>query len=119
MSLLPEKRVILISMAFFRKEKKENLADSSSEKKSEAIKPHITEKAAAFNEKGVYVFRVARNFNKIMVKEAVKKIYGATSERVSIINVPSKTIFMKRKRAEKPGYKKAIVYLKKGEKITV
>lgn len=102
---LPEKRVILIIM----------------EKKSETtittIKPHITEKASAFNEKGVYVFKVAGNFNKIMVKETVKKMYGAIPEKVSIINVPSKTIFMKRKRAEKPGYKKAIVYLKKGEKI--
>jgi len=84
-----------------------------------AVNPHITEKASFLSEKGAYVFKIAKNFNKIMVREAIKKQYNVNPVKVSIINTPAKTIVFKRRYAEKPGYKKAIVYLKKGEKISL
>ena len=83
------------------------------------IKPHVTEKSSLFNKKGVYVFKVKLSFNKIMVKEAIKNSYGVNPLKIRIINMPSKSIFLKRRRVAKPGFKKAVVYLKKGEKINI
>lgn len=83
------------------------------------IRPHVTEKSTLLNEKGIYVFKVKPNINKIMVKAAVKSNYGVNPAKVRIVNAPSKQIFIRRRRAVKPGFKKAIVYLKTGEKITI
>jgi len=53
-----------------------------------------------------------------MVKQAVKKQYNVEPTKVRIINIPGKMVFIRRRRAQKAGYKKAVVYLKKGDKIT-
>lgn len=79
--------------------------------------PHFTEKSAGLNERGVYVFKIKPEANKIEIKKAVEKIYGAKAEKVNIIKVPAKEKFIRGKWGKKPGYKKALVYLKKGEKI--
>ena len=81
--------------------------------------PHITEKATFLGEKNAYVFKVEPEFNKIMVRQAVKKQYNVEPTKVRIINIPGKMVFIRRRRAQKAGYKKAVVYLKKGDKITV
>lgn len=83
------------------------------------IRPQVTEKSVSLNEKGVYVFKIKPYINKIMVKAAVKSSYRVNPVKVRIINTPSKQVFVKRRRAVKAGFKKAIVYLKKGEKINV
>ncbi|RJQ32648.1 50S ribosomal protein L23 [Candidatus Parcubacteria bacterium] len=101
------------------KETKEKKAETKETKAIPAIRPHITEKATFLNEKGAYVFKVKDSFNKIMIKEAVKKQYNVTPEKVSIINTPDKSIFLRRRSGIKYGYKKAIVYLKKGDKINM
>lgn len=84
---------------------------------SSGLVPHITEKATFLGEKNGYVFKVAPEFNKIMVRQAVKKQYKVEPSKVRIINIPGKTVFIRRRQAQKAGYKKAVVYLKKGEKI--
>lgn len=83
------------------------------------LTPRVTEKANFSNEKGIYVFNIESNFNKIMVKQAVKKQYGVEPKKVRIMNIPGKTVYIKRRPVKKDGYKKAIVYLKKGDKITI
>ena len=80
--------------------------------------PHITEKATFLGEKNAYVFKVEPEFNKIMIRQAVKKQYNVEPAKVRIINIPGKMVFIRRRRAQKAGYKKAVVYLKKGDKIT-
>ncbi|MCK6462784.1 MAG: 50S ribosomal protein L23 [Candidatus Pacebacteria bacterium] len=108
-------------------EVKEIKEEKSSKKKGEektsaapkALKPHITEKAAFLGEKGAYVFKVAPGFNKIMVKEAVKKQYGVNPVKVSMVNAPGKMFLIRRRRVQSAGFKKAVVYLKKGEKINI
>lgn len=79
--------------------------------------PRVTEKANLLNEKGVYVFNIESGFNKIMVKQAVKKQYGVEPKKVRIMNIPGKTVYIKRRPVQKDGYRKAMVYLKKGDKI--
>lgn len=81
--------------------------------------PHFTEKSAGLNERGVYVFKIKPEANKIEIKKAIVKIYGVKAEKVNIIKVPAKEKFIRGKWGKKPGYKKAVVYLKKGEKIEI
>lgn len=110
-----------------KKERKINLTRQSEKlsakgkdiPRGSVIRPHVTEKSTLLNEKGIYVFKIKPNINKIMVKAAVKSNYGVNPAKVRIVNAPSKQIFVRRRRAVKPGFKKAIVYLKTGEKITI
>lgn len=83
------------------------------------IRPHITEKATFLSEKGVYVFRIKPEINKVMMRSFIKKTYGVEPVKVGIVNSPAKTVFLRRRRVLKPGYRKAMVYLKKGDKISI
>ena len=80
--------------------------------------PRITEKAALGAEKGIYTFNVGVNANKSEVKKAIKLIYGVLPERVSIIQIKEKKVLRRGIIGSKKGGKKAVVYLKKGDKIT-
>lgn len=103
-------------MATSKKIKKEEIKETEKTLPL-VLAPHITEKATFLGEKNAYVFKVEPEFNKIMVRQAIKKQYNVEPRKVRIINVPGKTVFIRRRQAQKAGYKKAIVYLKKGEKI--
>lgn len=81
--------------------------------------PYITEKSAAGSEKGVYVFKINPKANKIMVKKAVEKMYNVYVEKVNILRKPPKKIFVKGKWGRRTGFKKAVIYLKKGENIEI
>ncbi|MEK7575511.1 MAG: 50S ribosomal protein L23 [Patescibacteria group bacterium] len=99
-------------------EKKFNLSEKSIAP-DVLIGPHITEKATFLNEGNVYVFEIKPKSNKIMVKQAIKELYGVAPKKIRIINSPSKTRFFRGQKGEKSGYKKAMVYLKEGDKIEV
>lgn len=81
--------------------------------------PHITEKATSLVSKNQYVFNVWPRSNKPEIKKAVEGIYGVNVLYVKIINIPSKKRRLGRTSGLKKGYKKAIVKLKKGQKIEV
>ncbi len=86
------------------------------------VKPIITEKMSLLSEKlNKYGFVVAKEANKIMIREAVEEMYGVTVEEVKTINVPAKAKSRFTKSGvisgRKSGYKKAIVSLAEGETI--
>jgi large subunit ribosomal protein L23 len=81
------------------------------------LKPHITEQSNISSQKGVYTFRVHPSANKIIVKKAIKEMYGFKPVKVSIINIPAKKRIVRGKTGTKSGFKKALVYLKSGDKI--
>ncbi len=82
------------------------------------LKPHVTERAAGLSEKGAYVFVVAKTATKRDITRAVKDIYNVTSRKVNVISVPEKRRIGRRGiRGVRSGFKKAIVFLKSGEKI--
>ena len=83
------------------------------------VRPHITEKAAASAEKGIYVFQVAMDANKLEIAAAVALAYKVTPVKVTIAAIPRKLITVKGKVGFRKGGKKAYVYLKKGEKIEI
>ncbi len=82
--------------------------------------PHVTERAStlALNENHpVYTFRVSKAANKGEVIRAVKAAYKVTPRKVAMLTVRPKKVMMRGRLGHTPGFKKAMVYLKKGDKI--
>jgi large subunit ribosomal protein L23 len=79
--------------------------------------PRITEKASFGMEQNVYTFDVAKGANKVEIKKAVFALYKVKPIQVNVLSVPKKSIFSKGKLGTRGGGRKALVYLKKGDKI--
>ena len=79
--------------------------------------PRITEKASFNAEQNVYTFDVTENANKTEIKKAVFALYKVKPVKVNILRVQDKQIMSKGKKGIKSGGKKALVYLKKEDKI--
>ena len=90
---------------------------STSSVASVILRPRITEKSGMLSQSGVYTFEVAKNANKNTIALAVKALYKVTPVRVAIINSPAKNVFVRGRRGVVSGVKKAVVTLKKGDKI--
>ncbi|MGC9605304.1 MAG: 50S ribosomal protein L23 [Minisyncoccia bacterium] len=81
------------------------------------IRPHITEKSGILSQSGAYTFQVTSNANKSSVAKAMRALYKVTPVKVAMVNLPSKNVFVKGRRGTVSGVRKAIVTVKKGEKI--
>ncbi|HWO07571.1 MAG TPA: 50S ribosomal protein L23 [Candidatus Paceibacterota bacterium] len=83
--------------------------------------PRITEKASMAMGGSAYVFDVALDANKKQIMAAVHSVYKVKPRKVRVVNVKPKTVRNMRtgKRGMKGGFKKAYVYLNKGETISV
>ncbi len=81
--------------------------------------PHITEKATVLAESNKYVFKVFPRTNKVEIKKAIEDLYGVEVIGVNIIKVPRKRKRIGRTRGFKKGYKKAVIEIKKGQKIEI
>ena len=79
--------------------------------------PRITEKASLGAKQNVYTFDIAQSANKIEIKKAIFSLYKVKPIKVNILTIPRKNIMFKGKAGVKGGGKKALVYLKKGDKI--
>jgi len=81
-------------------------------------KPRLTEKSGIKAEsQNVYTFETIKDATKTSVKEAIKELYKVTPIKINIVNLPAKNITSRGKRGTKQSIKKAVVYLKKGDKI--
>lgn len=81
------------------------------------LSPHVTEKATLMGEQNKYIFRVAKNVSKVDIKKSVENLYKVEVEKVRIVYAKSKLRTVGRRQGRKPGFKKAIIDLKKGSKI--
>ena len=85
------------------------------------VKPLITEKASALNEKGKYGFIVEKAANKVEIKKEVEKMYGVTVESVNtmIYQGKAKSRYTKSRiiSGRAPSYKKAVVTVADGDVI--
>ncbi len=79
--------------------------------------PRITEKSALGAEKGIYTFNVTRTATKNAIKKAIKMLYSVTPTKVAITQITDKVKVRRGVLGTKSGGKKAVVYLKKGDKI--
>ncbi len=82
-------------------------------------KPHITEKATDLSKLNKYVFMVEPSANKNEIKKALKKIYAVDIVKIQTVTRQPKMKKFRSRSGAKPGYKKAIVELKKGQKIEI
>jgi len=82
-------------------------------------KVHVTEKATMVAEQNHYTFVVSARATKIEIKKAVKQTYGVDAQRVHVIHMPSKKTRLGKTKGVKPGFKKAVVKLKKGQSIEI
>lgn len=81
-------------------------------------KPIVTSKSVElFKKFGHLTFEVDKSANKIMVRQAVEKIWDVKVADVRIMNVAGKEKVFARRSFMSPDKKKAIVTLKKGYKI--
>ena len=81
------------------------------------ISPHITEKATNLSEQNKIIFRVHDKANKNNLKKSIEKIFKVNVTKINTINFRGKNKLVRGKKAYKPGYKKAVVTLKKGQSI--
>ena len=79
--------------------------------------PVISEKSMRNVDNGKYVFKVARDANKIEINRAVNEIFNVEVKSINTINFHPKKRGLGRFEGTKPSWKKAIITLKEGEKI--
>ena len=79
--------------------------------------PVITEKSTALKEQNVYVFKVAKNANKIQIKDAVESTFKVKVLSVNTLNTKPKKKRVGRYSGFTKSYKKAIVELADGSSI--
>lgn len=80
--------------------------------------PLLTEKGTLLKEKeNKVLFEVAKDANKIEIKNAIESIFKVKVDRVSTINCKGKKKRMGKYEGRRSDWKKAIVTLKKDEKL--
>jgi len=84
------------------------------------ITPLFTEKYNSMNigEKKTYIFKVHPSASRIQVKKAVEDIFNVRVEKVNTMNQRGKRKRLGRFEGRRPNWKKAVVYLEAGEKIS-
>ena len=81
------------------------------------ISPNITEKATSLSEFNKIVFKVHKGASKNSIKKSIEKIFKVNVVKINTINVKGKVKLVRNRKAFKSGYKKAIITLKKGQRI--
>ena len=82
-------------------------------------RPLVTEKSTAgvSMNRPVYTFVVKPNANKLMVRRAIIEQYKVTPTKINMNVVKGRRFFARGKTGAQSGFKKALVYLKSGDKI--
>ena len=84
-------------------------------------RPIITEKSMKLATSGLYAFEVDKNATKLQIGKIVADKFNVKVLAVKVMNVKGKVKSQKRvrKNYQSKGYKKALVQVKKGEKIAL
>ncbi|MCC6543379.1 MAG: 50S ribosomal protein L23 [Nitrospirae bacterium] len=82
--------------------------------------PIITERSTMLREEMNKVLFIVNSYaNKIQVKRAVEELLKVKVEKVNLINMPGKKKRLGKFEGIMPGKKKAVVTLRKGEKLAI
>jgi large subunit ribosomal protein L23 len=95
------------------------VAEKTTESTGLIIAPRITEKASIQSNANAYTFVVKKNATKITLRDEIKKTYKVTPVAINITNLQGKNVFVRGKFGKTAGIKKAIVFLKKGDSISI
>ncbi|MFW5985728.1 MAG: 50S ribosomal protein L23 [Halanaerobiales bacterium] len=84
------------------------------------IKPVVSEKSMELmQDNNTYTFEVAKNANKIEIRNAVEKIFNVKVVNVNTINMQGKKRRLGRNEGKRPDWKKAMVKLAADEEIEI
>jgi len=78
-----------------------------------------TEKGTFQEEKGKYLFSVRKDSTKHQIKKAVEDFYKVDVIKINTISMPGKAKRVRMQEGYTSDWKKAIVTLKKGQKIDI
>ena len=81
------------------------------------ISPNVTEKSTSLSDFNKVVFKVHKGANKNSIKRSIEKLFKVNVIKVNTIKINGKSKLVRGRKTIKPGYKKAIVTLKKGQNI--
>ena len=81
------------------------------------ISPIVTEKSTNLSDQNKIVFKINKNFNKKLIKKNIEKIFKVQVTKINIVNKKNRIKATRGKKVKVPGFKKAIVTLKKGQNI--
>jgi large subunit ribosomal protein L23 len=83
------------------------------------IAPVVSEKSYSLIEDNKYSFRVHPKAHKTQIRQAVEELFDVKVEGVNVVQVRSKPKRRGLHRGKKPGWKKAIVQLREGDRIEI
>ena len=83
------------------------------------VAPVVSEKSYTLIEQRKYSFRVHPAAHKTQIRQAVEELFDVHVERVNILKVQPKPKRRGMQRGTRPGWKKAIVQLRRGESIEI
>jgi large subunit ribosomal protein L23 len=83
------------------------------------IAPVVSEKSYSLIEDNKYSFRVHEKAHKTQVRQAVEELFDVKVEAVNILKVRPKPKRRGFTRGRKPGWKKAVVQLRAGDRIEI
>lgn len=81
--------------------------------------PHVSEKSARLAEHNQYVFEVASDADKQVVKAAVEALFNVKVRSVNLVNVKGKVKSFRQRAGSRNGWRKAYVRLHEGQSIDV
>lgn len=87
--------------------------------RSVLVRPHASEKAYGLHGVNTYVFYVNKDANKTLVKEEVSRRYNVKVVKVNMITDHGKVKHYRGRETKAKVAKKAMVTLKKGDKIEI
>jgi len=83
------------------------------------IRPVVSEKSYHQITENRYTFKVHKDAHKTQVRHAVEELFDVKVTRVNIVKMPAKPKRRGMIKGTRPGWKKAIVELKAGDKIEI
>jgi large subunit ribosomal protein L23 len=83
------------------------------------LAPVVTEKSYELIDQHKYSFRVHPDAHKTQVRQAVEELFEVHVESVNILKVQPKPKRRGQRRGVRPGWKKAVVQIRKGEEIEI
>ena len=81
------------------------------------LSPLLTEKSTNLSEQNKIIFKVPSQANKKNLKINIEKIFKVNVIKINIINKKNRIKSTRGRKVKVPGYKKAIITLKKGQSI--
>jgi large subunit ribosomal protein L23 len=83
------------------------------------LAPIVSEKSYEGSTRGTYTFRVHPDAHKTQIRQAVEELFDVKVRRVNVIKVQAKPKRRGMFRGSRPGWKKAVVYLRAGDTIEI